>query len=212
MSNEITRSKVVHALDWAYDKAIYGAPGVNGAEDMARDYLQLDGSLLEQVDRLIRWQTAKAATSGFVSGLGGLMLMPVALPANLASVMYIQVRMIAAIAYMGGCELRDDRVKTLVLACLCGNAAKDIVKEIGIHVGTRLTAQAIDKISSQAIVRVNEAVGYRLLTKFGQSGTAKLSKVVPLVGGVIGAAFDSTSTRIVGVVSRDTFIVGSGVR
>lgn len=208
MSNEITRSKVVHALDWAYDKAIYGAPGMDSAEKLACDYLQLEGSLVERVDCLIRWQTAKAATSGFVNGLGGFMLMPITLPANITSVMYIQVRMIAAIAHMGGHDLRDDRVKTLVIACLCGNAAKDIVKEIGIQVGTRLTAQAIDKISSQAILRVNETVGFRLLAKFGQSGTVNLSKVVPLVGGVIGAAFDSTSTRIVGTISRDTFITG----
>ena len=51
---------------------------------------------------LIRWQNAKCATSGFIAGLGGSITLPVSIPANISSVLYIQIRMIAAIAYMGG--------------------------------------------------------------------------------------------------------------
>jgi hypothetical protein len=42
--------------------------------------------------------------------------------------------MIAAIAHMGGHDPKDDRVKTLVCASLCGNAAKDFIKEVEIRV------------------------------------------------------------------------------
>ena len=41
--------------------------------------------------------------------------------------MYIQIRMIVAIVYVGGPNLNNDRVKSLVYACLTGNAAKDIL-------------------------------------------------------------------------------------
>jgi len=37
--------------------------------------------------------------------------------------------MIAAIAYMGGLNLRDEKVKTLVYTCLVGNFAKDVLQE-----------------------------------------------------------------------------------
>lgn len=206
MANDLTESKIMQTLDWAYDKAINGVPGLDSAQEMAQDYLKGDGSLVDKANSLIRWQNTKAGTSGFLSGLGGFALMPVTIPANITSVMYVQVRMIAAIAHMGGHDLENDRVKALVYACLCGNAAKDIVKEIGIKVGTKLTEQAIKNISSQVIVKINQAVGFRLLTKFGQTGAINLAKAIPLMGGIIGATFDSVTTNTIGNIARDTFI------
>ncbi|MDF4891082.1 EcsC family protein [Vibrio parahaemolyticus] len=206
MAKEVTQSSIMNALDWAYDKAIDGVPGLDSAEDLASSYLAESGDLEEQVNSLIRWQNAKSATSGFINGLGGAILMPVTIPANITSVMYVQVRMIAAIAKMGGYDLRDDRVKTLVYTCLCGNAAKDIAKELGIKVGTKVTEQAIKNISREVIVKINQAVGFRLVTKFGEKGVINLGKAIPLVGGVVGATFDSVSTNTIGNVARETFI------
>lgn len=206
MASKLTESKIMQALDWAYEKAINGVPGLDSAEEMARDYLKGDDKLVDQVNSLIRWQITKAGTSGFLTGLGGAVTLPIAIPANITSVMYVQVRMIAAIAKMGGYDLKDDRVKALVYACLCGNAAKDIVKEIGIKVGTKLTEQAIKNISAQVIFKINQAVGFRLLTKFGQTGAVNLVKLVPLVGGVVGGTFDSVTTNTIGNIARDTFI------
>ncbi len=207
MAQDITQSKIMTALDWAYDKAINGVPGLDSAQEIANDYLKEDGSLIDQVNSLIRWQNTKAGTSGFINGLGGIALMPVTVPANISSVMYVQVRMIAAIAHMGGYNLRDDKVKTLVYACLCGNAAKDILKEVGIKLGYKLTEQMVKGISTQVISKINQAVGFRLLTKFGQTGVINIGKAIPLVGGLVGAAFDSVSTNTIGNIARDTFIV-----
>lgn len=151
----------------------------------------------------------KAGTSGFLTGLGGILTMPVAIPANLASVMYVQIRMIAAIAHMGGHDLKNDKVKSLVYACLAGNAAKDILKDIGIVVGTKLTTQAIKNISGKTIVAINQKVGFRLLTKFGEKGVVNMGKAVPVVGGIIGGTFDSVATNIIGSIARDTFIGNS---
>lgn len=206
MAKEVTQSNIMNALNWAYDKAIDGVPGLDSAEDLASSYLAEGADLEEQVNSLIRWQNAKSATSGFINGLGGAILMPVTIPANITSVMYVQVRMIAAIAKMGGYDLRDDRVKTLVYTCLCGNAAKDIAKELGIKVGTKVTEQAIKNISREVIVKLNQAVGFRLVTKFGEKGVINLGKAIPLVGGVVGATFDSVSTNTIGNVARETFI------
>lgn len=206
MANDLTESKIMQTLDWAYDKAVNGIPGLDSAQEMAQDYLGVEGSLVDKVNSLIRWQNTKAGTSGFLSGLGGITLMPVTIPANITSVMYVQVRMIAAIAHMGGHDLKNDRVKALVYTCLCGNAAKDIVKEIGIKIGTKMTEQAVKNISSQIIVKINQAVGFRLLTKFGQTGVINIGKAIPLVGGIVGAAFDSITTNTIGNIARDTFI------
>lgn len=209
MDKELSESKIMQALDWAYDKAINGIPGVDSASELADSYMEKGGSKKDQANSLIRWQNTKAGTSGFLTGLGGIITMPVAIPANISSVMYVQMRMIAAIAHIGGHDIKNDQVKALVYVCLTGNAAKDILKDIGIVVGTKLTTNAIKRISGKTIVAINQKVGFRLLTKFGEKGAINLGKAVPLVGGVIGATFDSVSTNTIGNIARDTFIVGA---
>lgn len=203
---KLNQGIIMKSLDFAYDKAVNGVPGFDSAEEMAEDYMKRGGNPLDNCDSLIRWQITKAGTSGFLTGLGGIITLPVAIPANIASVMYVQVRMIAAIAHMGGHDLRDDRVKSLVYLCMAGNGAKDILKAVGINVGQKLTNQLIRNISVQTIKSINQKVGFRLLTKFGQTGAVNIWKAIPFVGGVIGGTFDSVSTNAIGNIARSTFI------
>lgn len=202
---------VGRALDLAYDKAVEGVPGVPGmesAEGLAEDYLNDAGSLEDKIDTLVRYQVLKASTSGFVTGLGGLLTLPVAIPANLASVMYLQLQMVAAIAHMGGYDVRNDRVKSVCYACLCGNAATDILKGAGITIGRKVTERAIKQMSYEVIKKINQRVGFRMVTKFGQTGAINLGKAVPLVGGLIGGAFDGTTTYAIGRVAKGIFVTG----
>ena len=193
-------------LDWAYDQAINGIPGITSATELAQEYLSHKGTIYENADSLIRWQNAKAGTSGFVTGMGGFATLPVAIPANLASVLFIQIRMIAAIAFMGGHNLRDDKVKTLVYVCLVGNFAKDIVQESAILLGKKVSVIAINSISEQSLKIINQKVGFRLLSTYGGKGVVNLSKVVPVVGGAIGGAIDSIATNIIGNLACKTFL------
>ncbi|KQQ71992.1 EcsC family protein [Acinetobacter sp. Leaf130] len=206
MVNNLTESKIMEVLNWSYDKAVNGVVGLDSAYDLAKDYKKTDDSLYNQVNSLIRWQNTKAGTSGFITGLGGIITLPVAIPANVASVMYVQIRMIAAIAHMGGHNLNDDRVRSLVFVCLTGNAAKDILKDVGIVVGKKLAENAIKNISGKTITAINKKVGFRLLTKFGEKGAINLGKTIPLFGGIVGATFDSITTNTIGNIARDTFI------
>jgi hypothetical protein len=206
MANDLTESKIMEILDWTYDKAVNGAPGLDSAQEMAEDYLSGDGTLHSKVNSLIKWQIAKAGTSGFLTGLGGILMLPVTIPANFASVMYVQIRMIAAIAHMGGHDLKNDKVKSLVYVCLVGNAAKDVLKDIGILAGTKFTTQAIKNISGKTITIINQKVGFRLLTKFGEKGVINLGKAIPVAGGLLGGAVDSIATNTVGNIARNTFI------
>ena len=80
------------------------------------------------------------------------------------------------------------------------------MKDIGIVAGTKFTTSAIKKISGETIKVINQKVGFRLVTKFGEKGVINLGKIVPLVGGVIGATFDSVATNTIGNIARDTFI------
>ncbi len=208
---KLDATTVRKVLDLVYDKAVDGVPGVPGmesAENLAKDYLSGSGSLEEKVSTLVRYQVLKASTSGFVTGLGGILTLPVAIPANLASIMYLQLQMVAAIAHMGGHDVRSDRVRTICYACLCGNVAVEMLQSAGITIGKKLTEQAIKQVSFDVILRINRAVGFRMVTKFGEKGVINLGKAIPLVGGVIGGTFDGTTTYAIGRVARSVFVTG----
>jgi hypothetical protein len=204
MSKEITESKMQQALSFAYDKAVNGVAGLDSAIELAESYKN-DDELHEQCNSLIRWQNTKAGTSGFVTGLGGLILMPVTLPANITSVLYVQIRMIAAIAHLAGHDLKDDKVKTMVYVCLVGNGASEILKNVGIEVGKKVATNAIKNISGKVIIQINQKVGFRLVTKFGEKGIINLGKAVPILGGLIGGTVDTISTNLIGNTARDLF-------
>lgn len=201
----LTESKVNSLLDWAYDKAINGIPGTDSAEELAESYLLKHSSLDEAIDSLIRWQNTKSTTSGFLTGLGGLITLPIAIPSNIASVTYVQIRMVAAIAHMRGYDLKDDQVKSFVFVCLTGQSASNIIKQASIKTGTAITKQAIKKLPVEIVRSINKAVGFRLVTKFGEKGIINLGKALPLVGGFIGGTVDGVGTNIIGKTAKIVF-------
>lgn len=203
----LSQNIVLKSLDWAYEKAIYGVKGLDSAAELANNYLKGKGTLIEQVNSLIKWQNTKAGTSGFITGLGGLLTMPVTLPTNITSVLYIQIRMVAAIAIMGGYDVKDDRVKTLVYSCVAANSTAEVAKTFGLKLGEKLMKEGIKRLSKETIIRINQAVGFRLLTKFGQKGVINMGKSVPFIGGIISATFDIVSTNIIGNIAREIFII-----
>jgi len=91
--------------------------------------------------------------------------------------------MIAAIAKIGGFDVRSDQVQTLAYACLTGSAIADVLKQTGIKVGEKITVSAINKIPGKVLTSINQKVGFRLLTKFGTKGAVNFVKLVPIAGG-----------------------------
>lgn len=139
----------------------------------------------------------KCGTSGFLTGLGGFVTLPVAIPANIGSTMYVQLRMIAAIAKMGGYDVKSDQVQTMVYMCLTGTTVADIAKEAGVQVGAKTLTAAIKKIPGKSLTRINQKMGFRFITKFGEKGVINLGKLVPAVGGIIGGGMDVASTMVI---------------
>ena len=131
--------------------------------------------------------------------------MPITIPANISSVLYVQIRMVAAVAYMSGFNIRDDKVKTFVYVALCGSSASEVMKKAGIKITEKMSEQLIKKIPMELIKSINKAVGFRLVTKAGQTGIVNLSKMVPLLGGVFGGGFDYVTTNTIGYRAKKMF-------
>lgn len=202
--NELTVEKMNELLDWTYEKSLNGVPTMDTAYELAEEYTRKYG-VEKGIDRLITTQLAACGTSGFLAGVSGLILMPVAIPANVGSVLYIQMRMIATIAVMRGYDLKDDQIRTFVYIALTGKAAGEVMRKAGVEVGKKLTVNMIKKIPGSTITKINQKVGFRLLTKFGNTGVVNLGKMVPLVGGVIGGAYDATTTKVIAKAAKELF-------
>jgi len=200
-------SALVTALYWAYEQATAALPGLGSAEDLAKSYMaRCGGSPERAIDDLIAWQVRYAGAAGFITNLGGLVTMPVTIPANLASVLLIQLRMIAAIAILRGYKPSDERVRTLAFLCLVGGAAADVLQEVSVGLGTRLSTRLILRLSGGTLAGINQAVGARLVTRAGATGLLNLGRIVPFVGGLVGGGFDALVTRGIGAATKLAFI------
>lgn len=207
MSKKPSENTAVQLINAIIDRSINGVPPLCSAENLALEY-QIDQSYPddeERIESLINWETSKNFTAGFITGLGGVLTIPVAVPTSLLASWIIQARMAAAIARISGHDINSDRVKTFILLTLVGDACKDILKDVGIKVGQGLAKSVLNKVPGKVLIEINKKVGFRLLTKAGEKGAVNLVKMVPLAGGFIGGAFDAAACRVVGRQAKNLF-------
>ncbi len=197
-------------LDACYQAALDGIPKVSSSVDtLVDEYRGKSETTAEAARKLISNQLIKCSTSGFLSGVGGALTLPVtvaAVSANIGSVIYMQMRMVTALAQMGGYDIHSDQVQTMVYVCLTGKAMSDILKSAGIKTSERLAVNVIKKLPGSVCTAINRRVGMRFVTKFGEKGVVNLGKMVPVVGGVVGGGFDFATTKMIGDNAYRMFI------
>ena len=209
MVAKISQNEIMQLLDKLYDQSIHGIAKVSPpVEELANNYLEKSNDATTAAKKFINYQIAKCTTSGFVTGLGGLITLPVAIPANVGSVMYVQMRMIACLAYMGGYDTDSDQVQTLVYACLAGISIDQILKQAGIQFGNKFVMAMVKKIPGEVLTKINQKVGFKFVTKFGTKGIVNIGKAVPVVGGMISGGFDFVETKVIANRAYKMFING----
>ena len=209
LKTNITEEQILEILNSLYIKSVNGIPKVSlPVDDLVEDYIKKNPSVEEAAKSLINNSTVKCGTSGFLTGFGGFATMIATLPANITSVMYVQLRMCCAIAKMAGYDIHSDQVQTLIYACLTGSAMSDILKQAGIKFGQKFGVAMVKKIPGKTITAINQKVGFRFVTKFGEKGIVNLGKVVPVLGAFIGGGIDVASTRIIGYNAYKIFMQG----
>lgn len=215
--NTVKQEDIMNLLDSCYEKCLNGIPKVSpSVENLANDYLKRHKTTEEACRAMLRNQIAKCTTSGVVTGLGGFITMPVAIPANVGSVIYVQMRMIACAAYMADYELNSDQTQTFVYACLAGVAVNGLLKQAGIKFGVKFANGLIKKIPGKVLTKINQKVGFRFITKFGTKGIVNLGKLLPGVGAVVGGGLDLVETKVIAdraykwFLKGDFFVKGEG--
>jgi len=174
------------------DVGIDGKGPFDSAHDVAATALKHARGDTEQALRIIsRDHRQLGAVGGFVTGLGGFFTMPISLPANVLEFYLVATRLTAATAKIRGYDIDQPEIRSAILLTLTGADSEDILKKAGLHAaGGKLSALAVDRLPAPALMVLNKAIGFRLLGRIGQSTFARLGRLLPFIGGVVGAAID----------------------
>lgn len=200
------------AIDWCWSAALHGIPGEKTCQQLAEEYLSKQHSENELTNhrkaasKFVKWQIAKCTTTGFLTGLPGGAAIIATIPADLTTALYIQLRMIATVAVIGGYDVSEDIVKSMGYCCLGGLSIAKALKEAGIKVGEKMALAGLKKVPVKVLTAINKKVGFRLVTKFGTKGVVNLGKLVPVLGGVIGGGFNLAETIAIAKLAQKQFI------
>lgn len=190
-------TNVVHE---AMARAIDGVGPLSGAARAAEKQLaENPGDLQRAVHEVIELNVRLAGAQGFATNLGGLVTAALTIPANIAGVALVQIRMVAGIAHLRGYDLDDPRVRNAILACVLGeDAVKAAVKKRRIPARPLAIATAptydpeLNKVMAAEVASelVTKVAGKRLATTVGRR--------VPVIGGLVGAGADGLATWRIG--------------
>lgn len=215
---------LTRALAMVWEKVVIGdtkmAPE-KSCYQLAAEYIDSGKTTEECARNFINWQTGKAGVAGFALGLPGFAAMPITVPADFASASYLQLRMIAVIGILFGWDARSDQFRTVAFSCLLGTAASEAVRGAGAQAGLRFGRRLVRKIPGKFLKKLNKLVGVHNLfikgvstgtkvggeaavaagAKVGPKGIVNLSKMVPLLGGVVGGGVNIAFTRQMGLLA-----------
>ena len=189
---------------------IDGVATFDSAAKVADEALKKNGSREAAVDAIVRSHTKLAGANGFVTNLGGFATMVVALPANVLGFYVLATRMAASVARVRGYDLSQPEIRSAVLLSLVGADAQDLLAKAGVVAPTgRLAGMAAQRLPGPALMVVNKAVGFRILSSAGKGVFARFGKAVPVVGGAVGAGMDVWLMRQIGAHVRTEFPAAS---
>ncbi|KGN29871.1 hypothetical protein N802_10275 [Knoellia sinensis KCTC 19936] len=201
-------SKLVENL---LDTGIDGRGPFDSAATVAAKALTKNGGNVDgAVDDLVKSHLKLAGASGFVTGLGGFILLPISLPANVLGFYLLATRMTAAIASVRGHDITQPQIRTAVMLTLVGADADDLLAKAGMVAPTgRLTNLAAQRLPGPALMVVNKAIGFRLISTAGKKTFSRFGRNVPIVGGVVGAGLDAWLLNRIGDNARREFPTAS---
>lgn len=186
------------------DKAIDGIGPLRSAAATADSKLvDAGGDVEHAITRLVRLHVGLAGAQGFVTNLGGVAALAVAVPANVVGVTLVQCHLIAGIAHLRGYDLADPRVRNAILVCMLGeDSAHGLVKSAQLPstpLGIATAAvhdPTLDELVSREVTTelIGRTAGRRAVTLIGRR--------IPLLGGVVGAGSDGFVTWQLGQFAR----------
>lgn len=202
ITDQIAQSFVDQLTRAAFD----GVGPFGSAQEMTEEAMREHDDVEAAIDAIVASHTRMAAVEGFATGLGGFMMLPVALPANVLGFYMLAGRMVAAIAHLRGYDLADPVTRMTALVTLTGDQATTLFSKAGVVVPTgQMTRMALRAMPDSMMAMVNKAIGFKLVVGAGGKGLVKLGRAIPLAGGVIGGVVDVALLRSIAKHARKEF-------
>lgn len=166
------------------------------------DHVRELNSGIDQRDlarKIMSRRAMKAGGIGALCCLGGFLAMPITMPGDMYMTFRIQARMVLAVAYIYGWDVRDDDFATDILLVMGGSAGISALKKLGIKIGQEYTKKVVTKhVRKEMVKQLNQLVSRKIITKAGEKRLVNFTKLVPLVGAPIGGALNYFGTLDVG--------------
>ena len=205
MQRRAQGKKGLKFLDSVFDLAVNDADIGQTAIELANEYLKNNNYDVKKASiEMIESQEVFKETDT-LRYIGKRFILDSTIPADVAGNLYVQIRMITALAVMGGYDPQDYLIKTLVFITLMGMSSIDISKRMGIYIGSRITVQAVKNSSEKCLRKINEAAGYRLVMVLCHDGINVVSKAPVYESGLI-EPFDSNFIKMVAKRAVDLFL------
>lgn len=198
-------SLATRAIDTVLRLGVDGAGPFKSAQEVADEHLRQHGDVEVAIERLIRTHTRLVAATGFATGLGGILTLPVTIPTDVTSFYALSTRCVAGIAHLRRHDLSSDEVRSVVLLSLIGSGGVTMAADLGAELGTKAAFAALRRLPGRVLIDINKKVGFRLFTKAGTTGVINVSRFVPLVGGGVGSAIDVSGMRTAARYAKRNF-------
>ncbi len=186
---------------------INGGRGLSSARELGDKYLNNPAyqTKMEQIEALAKWEGRKNFTSGFLASLGGILTLPVSIPASLGANWILQTRMVAAMAYIGGFDIDDPPVRMTIALCLLGRKGKDVLNQDFEKVKEQINKSKIISVPKRTLLVINQTIASKLMKLAATKGFSRISKTIPLFGGVFGGFIDYQSCRETSDFAKELF-------
>jgi hypothetical protein len=154
---------------------------------------------IDLANKIVSRKSFKNGLVGAVTGLGGLITLPVSAPSDIATSWKIQIMMALSVARAFGHDQTTTDLRTDIYLILAGDSAKEAVKRFGIEASKEITKKAVEKhVTREVMKKIWRYIPQKIVTKAGQKSITSFMKMVPFVGAPIGFGFDWIAARAVG--------------
>lgn len=199
------KSAAMRFVETILSSGVDGLGPFQGAREIAEQHRTQHVDVDVAIERLIATHTRLVAATGFATGMGGPITLLVTIPADVTVLYALSARCVAAIAHLRGYDVDSHEVRSVILLTLLGAGGAGIAAEVGAQLGTKTALAVLRRLPGRTLIEINKKVGFRLLTKFGSKGVINLGRLVPLVGGGVGAAVNAAAMCTAGTYAKRNF-------
>lgn len=153
----------------------------------------------ERAEQIVQRYALRCGAVGAITGLSGVSSLGATVPANVVSALALQIRMILEIAHVYGHTPETRDFETDVLLIMAGDAAKEVVKHMGVEASRALAWRALERsLAAATLRRLDPLLRRGLVISARRRPVTALATLMPLVGAPIGFGVDWAYARALG--------------